>query len=212
MIQALLDADPGDGAGQRQGLTDLLWVVYGQQTVSWEDWYTPSFFPTGDTGWNYSSHGVNAAQGLKSGAVIYRMTQGSPQAAASSTARLALLDEFHGTPVGTFFADETLSDSMPSHGTELCAVVESIFSLNAMHEALGDAAYADRAERIAYNALPGTWTSDMLSHQYLQQANAVNALHQEEHVWLADGPDATTYGLAPNYRAWVLNTHTRALL
>ena len=88
---------------------------------------------------------------------------------------------------------------MPSHGTELCAVVESMLSLNVMHENLGDAAYADRAERIAYNALPGTWSSDMWGHQYLQQANAANALHQDDHIWLADGPDATIFGLAPNY-------------
>ena len=112
------------------------------------------------TGWNYTAHGVNSAQGLKSGAVIYRMS-GSKSAAQSSFDRLTLLDYYHGAPTGVFQADETLSDSMPSHGTELCAVVESMYSLNIVHEIQGDASFADRAERIAYNALPGTWSSDM---------------------------------------------------
>ena len=84
-----------------------------------------------------------------------------------------MLDTYHGAPTGMFLADETLADSMPSHGTELCAVVEALFSLAVMHETHGDAAFADRAERIAYSALPGTWTPDMWGHQYLQQPNAV---------------------------------------
>ena len=47
--------------------------------------------------------------------------------------------------------------------------------------------------------------SPFLAHQYLQQANAVNSLHQDDHIWLADGPDATTWGLAPNYPCCVSN-------
>lgn len=141
-------------------LINHMWLIYSQGTVSWEDWYSEPFFAKGDTGWNYTAHGVNSAQGLKSGAVIYRMS-GSKSAAQSSFDRLTLLDYYHGAPTGVFQADETLSDSMPSHGTELCAVVESMYSLNIVHEIQGDASFADRAERIAYNALPGTWSSDM---------------------------------------------------
>ena len=193
VIEWAIDLVPDDAERTRE-LTNMLWTVYGQQSVDWEAWYTPAFFPQGDAPWNYSAHGVNSAQSLKSGAVVFRMS-GSRSAAQSSFDRLAMLDRFHGAPTGTFQADETLSDSMPSHGTELCAVVESIFSLNVVHEIQGDASFADRAERIAYNALPGTWSSDGWGHQYLQQANAVNALHQDDHIWLADGPDATTFGL-----------------
>lgn len=39
----------------------------------------------------------------------------------------------------------------------------------------------------------------------MQQANAVNSLHQDDHIWLADGPDATTWGLAPNYPCCTAN-------
>ena len=204
LIQVIMDLDPTDAAGEKQFLTSHLWLVAAQQGVVWEEWFEPEFFPLGNTPWNFSSHGVNTGEGLKSGAVLWRMT-GSPFARNSSATRVELLERYHGAPTGVFQADETLSDSMPSHGTELCAVVESMLSLNVMHENLGDAAYADRAERIAYNALPGTWSSDMWGHQYLQQANAVNALHQDNHIWLADGPDATTFGLAPNYPCCTAN-------
>eukprot|EP01052_Picozoa_sp_SAG31_P025851 SAG31_NODE_2295_length_5989_cov_3.461630_4_plen_109_part_00 len=37
----------------------------------------------------------------------------------------------------------------PSRGTELCAIVESMFSYNEMFSIHGDIVFADRAERIA---------------------------------------------------------------
>lgn len=44
-----------------------------------------------------------------------------------------------------------------------------------MYATHGELAFADRAERIAYNALPATWASptggDMWAHQYLQAIN-----------------------------------------
>jgi uncharacterized protein len=197
LLQSILDSAPG-AAEERDFLTALMWLVTGQQGVVWEEvWEPGAYEPLANTGWNFSMHGVNNAEGLKSGAILYRLT-GSPYAFQSSFERLALLDLYHGAPHGAFLADETLAESMPSHGIELCLVVEMILSLNVMHEALGDASFADRAERVTYNALPGTWTAAMDAHQYLQQPNSVSALIQDDHIWLADGPDATTFGLAPN--------------
>jgi hypothetical protein len=205
LLQTIMDADPDNLDGMHDFLTRFSWLLAGQQNVPWEVYYSnPAYFPTGNSGWNFSNHGVNIAEGLKSGAVLYRMTQ-SPFAADSSHFRLSVLDEYHGSPTGGFLADETLADSMPSHGQELCAVVEAILSLNVVHEAQGDATFADRAERIAYNALPGTWTADAWAHQYLHQPNAISALHLEDHIWLADGPDAVTFGVAPNYPCCAAN-------
>ena len=50
---------------------------------------------------------------------------------------------------------------MPSHGTETCTVVEAMLSYNVIFETFGDALFAERAERIAYNALPGAMTKDV---------------------------------------------------
>ena len=55
-------------------------------------------------------------------------------------------------------ADEHYAGTMPSHGTETCTVVELMFSHNVIFETLGDAKFADRAEVVAYNALPGSMT------------------------------------------------------
>ena len=51
--------------------------------------------------------------------------------------------------------------------------------------------FAERAEKLTYNALPATITPDMWAHQYLQQVNAMNSTHSDDHIWATDGPDAT---------------------
>ena len=69
--------------------------------------------------------------------------------------------------------------------------------------------FADRAEKIAYNALPATWASptggDMWAHQYLQAINEVNAINANPHVWTHDGGAAETYGLEPNFGCCTAN-------
>lgn len=46
-------------------------------------------------------------------------------------------------------------------------------SYNTLFSVLGDVKFADRAERIAVNALPATLTTTTWEHQYLQQVNEV---------------------------------------
>jgi hypothetical protein len=89
---------------------------------------------------------------------------------------------------GVAGADEVLcagsTVKLPSRGSELCAVVEAMFSYNTMFSVFAYVPFADRAESIAYNALPATWASptggDMWNHQYLQararMPRAVNML------------------------------------
>ena len=108
----------------------------------------------------------------------------------------------HGAPSGIFQADECLAGRMPSKASETCLVVEQLFSLNLVHEVQGDAFFAERAETIAYNALPAIGTKDMWSRVYLQQANEVFAGHTHPHPWNTDGDDATTYSLQDNYECW----------
>ena len=58
---------------------------------------------------------------------------------------------------------------MPSRATETCTVVELMFSHNMLHEALGDASFAERAEVIAYNALPGSMTKVRRAFSYARK-------------------------------------------
>ena len=72
------------------------------------------------------------------------------------------MDERYGLPTGMYNGDENLpqpATRSPSRGIELCGVVEAMYSYNTMFATHGDVIFADRAERIAYNALPATWAS-----------------------------------------------------
>jgi hypothetical protein len=66
------------------------------------------------------------------------------------------LDTYHGAPSGVVQADEHLAGFEPSHGTELCGVVEAMFSYEISADIIGDPIFFERAEQIAYNALPAT--------------------------------------------------------
>ena len=52
-------------------------------------------------------------------------------------------------------------------------MVEAMFSLGYLYQALGDRAFADKCELIAYNALPVMVSPDWWAHQYVAQANQV---------------------------------------
>ena len=67
-----------------------------------------------------------------------------------------------------------------------------------MHEVQGDPFFAERAETLAYNALPSTGTKDMWTRVYLQQPNEIFAGHVDPHPWNTDGGDSTTYSLGDN--------------
>ena len=66
-----------------------------------------------------------------------------------------------GQPTGMFAADEHLAGDNPSRGTELCSIVEVMFSLRVLHQVEGNISYIDRMERVAFNALPAALTEDM---------------------------------------------------
>eukprot|EP01046_Picozoa_sp_COSAG06_P020011 COSAG06_NODE_1448_length_9438_cov_6.747296_5_plen_124_part_00 len=98
---------------------------------------------------------------------------------------------------GMFAADECFAGRMLSRGTELCTVVEQLHSLRMSFNSIGDPHFLDKAERIVFNALPGTLDPTQWNHQYLQQANEINALYNRDdrdHVWKSDHGDATGFG------------------
>ena len=86
---------------------------------------------------------------------------------------MAKLDRYHGMATGVFTGDECLAGLDPAQGTELCAVVEYMYSLEHLLSLLGDPAFGDRLEQIAFNALPATFSPDMWGHQYDQQVNQI---------------------------------------
>jgi len=153
-----------------------------------------------------ANHVVNNAMAIKAHAVWWRQS-GEEVDRTGTQHAIAELDRYHGQATGVFSGDEHLAGKSPSQGTELCAVVEYMFSLETSIAILGDPSLADRLERIAFNALPGTFSVDMWSHQYDQQANQVLCAVLEDNVYTSNGPDANIFGLEPNYGCCTANMH-----
>ena len=155
--------------------------------------------------WSSITHVVNVAMAVKAPAIWYLQSQDPDDRAASGLA-IEKLERYHGQATGVFSGDENLAGRSPSQGTELCAVVEYMFSLETLISTLGDPTFADRLEKIAYNALPGAFTADMWAHQYDQQANQVECV-VGKHVWTNNPDDANTFGLEPCYGCCTANLH-----
>ncbi|RPD76324.1 hypothetical protein L226DRAFT_533439 [Lentinus tigrinus ALCF2SS1-7] len=176
----------------------------------WEDIFAEANFPKsatdgmtspfGDLSW----HGVNIAEALKSFAVSYRFTQNSTELDVASAA-WDIVFQYHGRPSGSFAADEFLAGLEAVRGSELCMVVETMFSGSYLYQVIGDLKYADRVERITYNALPATLTGNMWSRQYLQQQNQVAAKNMNPDPFPRDGSYSNVFGLEPNYPCCTVN-------
>jgi DUF1680 family protein len=152
------------------------------------------------------THVVNNAMAIKQPGVWYRQSgdTGDRQAVFQI---VEALDTYHGQATGVFTGDEHLAGKSPSQGTELCAVVEYLFSLETLLSIIGDPRLADRLERIAFNALPATFRPDMWAHQYDQQANQVICKVAEDNLYVNNGPDSNIFGLEPNYGCCTADMH-----
>ncbi len=151
------------------------------------------------------THVVNNAMALKAPGVWWQQS-GDPGDREAVYQAIEMLDRYHGTATGVFSGDEHYAGKEPTQGTETCAVVETMFSLEVLLVALGDAALGDRLERIAYNALPAANTPDFWGHQYDQQVNQVLCSIAPRH-WTNNDPDSNIFGLEPNFGCCTANLH-----
>jgi len=156
--------------------------------------------------WKWDKHVVNTAMALKGNALWSRLS-GRAADRAFAHRMFEILDRHHGQVTGIFTGDECLAGKSPIQGTELCAVAEAMYSLEHLVSILGDPAFADRLERIAFNAWPATNAPDMWSHQYDQQVNQVQCTINPECLWATNGPDSNLFGLEPNFGCCTANLH-----
>jgi hypothetical protein len=177
------------------------------QGYYWPDQFKNFAFKEKNTGKEcmLRTHGVNNSQGLKTGAVWWQITKDRADLDGLYN-QFRMLDKYHLQPSGVHSGDEHYAGLDPSQGTELCSVVETMFSLEQIVAATGDATFADRLEKIAYNSLPATFTADMWGHQYDQQANQV-LVSQAKRNWSTNGPDSNLFGLEPNFGCCLANMH-----
>ena len=153
----------------------------------------------------HQTHVVNVAMAIKQPGLYYRQTK-DPKFKNAVYKAIESLTKYHGQITGVFSGDEHLSGKSPAQGTELCSVVEYMFSLQVLLEIFGDISFADILEKVAYNALPAAITKDFHGHQYDQQANQV-LVSKAWRNWYNNGDDANLFGLEPNFGCCTANMH-----
>ncbi len=182
--------------------------VLQKQAFDWKAHYANFEYPQkiDKSQASLKTHVVNNAMAMKTSAVWWQISR-EPSDRNAIYDLLAAMDRFHGQVNGVHSGDEHYAGLDPSQGTELCAVVEGMFSLEQLIAILGDPAFGDRLERIAFNALPATFKPDMWAHQYDQQVNQVMCSIDPKRNWTTNGPDSNIFGLEPNFGCCTSNMH-----
>lgn len=144
-------------------LLELAQLVFSQT----EDW--TGMFESGDPKY---WHGVNTGMGVKQPGVYFQQSKDERYIKAVKKG-IADLMKYHGQVNGMFTGDELLHGTDPSHGTELCTVVEYMFSLETLLRITGDVEFAERLEKVAFNALPAGVKADFTGRQYYQTPNQI---------------------------------------
>jgi len=184
-----------------QWIRDLAKIIKKQgfdYNTTVKNWKKPSHI------WRMNTHIVNMTMMLKSEAVSHGLL-GEDYTDNAEKLR-EILDRYNGTAFEGFTGDEVLSGLDPTRGTELCAVVEQMYSYEEIFARTGENKWAERLEVIAFNALPATLSEDMWTHQYVQQVNQIAC--QKTMImapWSTNGPYAHTFGLEPNYGCCTAN-------
>lgn len=152
-----------------------------------------------------TAHVVNNAMAIKYPGLWYQQSK-DDRFRKAVFAGIEKYDLNHGQVGGRFSGDEHLSGKSPDRGTELCSVVEYMYSLEQLYSIFGENSLADRLEALAYNALPGTTTPDMWAHQYDQQSNQV-LVSNAKRAWSTNGDESNIYGFSPNFGCCLANMH-----
>ncbi|KAF8915766.1 hypothetical protein CPB85DRAFT_1432774 [Mucidula mucida] len=192
--------------GQEELLVDTM-ILLKWTGAPWETIFAEEYFPTvavetleNPFGQELFWHGVNMAEGMKALPATYRFTHNASGASFSadcvpcsnSTADLDAASK--GWDLMAFGADEMLSGLAAARGSELCLVVELMFSGSYLYQVSGDLKYADRVERVTYVGTP-----------IFQQQNQIAAKNMTPNPFPEDGSESNIFGLEPNYPCCTVN-------
>lgn len=148
--------------------------------------------------WTQDTHIVNMVMMLKSEAVSCDLLGEDYTDLAERL--YSVLRTYNGSPVGLINGDECLAGNSPIQGAELCSVVELMYSFEHLYAKTGDKKWAERLERVAFNALPATISDDMWSHQYDQLSNQIDCTPIGGNpIFTTNGKDAHIFGLEPEF-------------
>lgn len=123
---------------------------------------------------NIVVHGVTLCEEIKLPVILY-MATGKKKYLDAAERGWAKVMEIHGQISGVPCSTEHAFGRDPEAGYETCVISDSLYSLGFFLMASGRVSYADQAEKIAYNALPGAVTKDFSALQYFSAPNQVVA-------------------------------------
>ena len=154
-------------------LGDLIYSQSFQWTdmLGKRDWAIAAAYNQTGEKW-MERHAVNVGMGLKMPAIQYQI-KNDPYFLNSLRTGFKDLMTLHGLPHGMFSGDEDIHGNDPVQGTELCATVEAMYSLEQIISISGETHYMDALERMTFNALPAQTTEDFYHRQYFGIANQV---------------------------------------
>jgi len=156
--------------------------------------------------WTFHTHIVNLCMMFKYEAVACALLGGEYTNAAEELWQI--LDQYNGTAVGTFTGDECLAGRSNNRGTELCSVVELMYTCEWLYAVTGDPIWAERLEKVAFNAMSATFTDDMWGHQYDQMVNQMACIEfPGRSHFRTNGGESHLFGLEPNYGCCTANMH-----
>ena len=154
--------------------------------------------------WTFYTHIVNICMMLKAEAVSCELldTEYTDNAAYLR----GILDKYNGTIYESFTGDECLSGLSAIQGTELCAIVEQMYSYELLYAYTGDPKWAERLEVLAFNALPATISDEMWGHQYVQMSNQIACQKfPGRSLFRTNNSEAHLFGLEPHYGCCTAN-------
>ncbi len=160
-------------------------------------WKTPAII------WTFKNHIVNIAMMFKYEALSSKLFEEEYTDKAEELWQL--LEKYHGTAVGSFNGDECLAGNGNTRGAELCSIVELMYSSEILYELTGNPKWAQRLEKLSFNALPATISEDMWTHQYDQQVNQIGCVKNKKMIFGTNNGQAHLFGLEPNYGCCTAN-------
>ena len=142
-----------------------------------------------------TEHGASFNELGKLGARLYAAT-GNETYRRAAVNGFAKLERKAGLADGMHSCAEPVLGNTALDSHETCNLADHTWALAALLEATGAAHYADRLERVIFNALPGSVTKDFTGLQYFSCPNQVIATSASNHNrfmrghnWMSYRPD-----------------------
>jgi uncharacterized protein len=167
--------------------------LYARFNQQWPD-HDPAI-PTLLSDKQPTEHGVTFNEEAKLAAMLY-CANGNPELLGAVTNGYTKLDQYALLADGLHSCSEHIRGKQARDMHETCDITDHTWALAYLLQATGEARYADRIERVIFNALPGAITKDFHALQYFSCPNQVVAASNSNHQlfmaglnWMSYRPD-----------------------